>query len=250
MPTISLTLPVSGTVITAGLHSTNYTTIQNAINGGLDNNNWAAGKIFAPSKFMQEGATSGNGLFWNGSAWTPNDMPRVYDRTTSTVDVANSSSLTTLYTKSITGNDMGTNKMLRLTLLGDFLYNNSAANTFTLNVKFGGTTFFSVTNGLLNAISALRLPWIIDVEVANLGASNSQMITAGFRTSAAASGGTGIGITHGGAAPAYANAGVGGISTLGTIDTTAAQTLLVDCQWGTASTNNSFRQRYGVLELV
>ena len=71
MPTISLTLPVSGTVITAGLHSTNYTTIQNAINGGLDTANWASGKIFAPSKFMQEGATTGQTLQWNGSIWAP-----------------------------------------------------------------------------------------------------------------------------------------------------------------------------------
>ena len=50
MGTISLTLPVTGTVITAGLHSTNYTTLQNAINGGLDNNNINASAAIAQSK--------------------------------------------------------------------------------------------------------------------------------------------------------------------------------------------------------
>lgn len=70
MPTITLTLPIAGTGITAGLHATNYTTIQTAVNG-LDANNWAAGKIFAPSKLTQEGATVGQVPVWNGSIWAP-----------------------------------------------------------------------------------------------------------------------------------------------------------------------------------
>jgi hypothetical protein len=71
MATITLTLPTAGTVITAGLHATNYTAIQGAINGGLDTANWASGKIFAPSKFLQEGATNGQAIVWNGSIWAP-----------------------------------------------------------------------------------------------------------------------------------------------------------------------------------
>lgn len=82
MATISLTLPVSGTVITAGLHSTNYTAIQGAINGGLDTANWASGLIFAPSKFMQEGATTGQGIIWGGSQYAPaGTMVRLSDTT-------------------------------------------------------------------------------------------------------------------------------------------------------------------------
>jgi hypothetical protein len=68
---ISLTLPVAGTVITAGLHATNYTSLQSLLNGGLDTANWAAGKIFPPSKLTQEGATTGQAIVWNGSAWAP-----------------------------------------------------------------------------------------------------------------------------------------------------------------------------------
>jgi hypothetical protein len=71
MGTISLTSPVAGTTITAGLHATNYTTIQTVINGNLDANNWAAGKIFAPSKLLQEGAASNQVLAWNGTIWAP-----------------------------------------------------------------------------------------------------------------------------------------------------------------------------------
>jgi len=73
MGTITLTNPVAGTVVTAGLHATNYTTIQTVINGNLDTNNWGAGKIFAPSKLMQEGATDKQILQWNNGStlWGP-----------------------------------------------------------------------------------------------------------------------------------------------------------------------------------
>jgi hypothetical protein len=50
VPTINLTLPVSATVITAGLHSTNYAAIQNLVNGALDNNNIAVAAGIAQSK--------------------------------------------------------------------------------------------------------------------------------------------------------------------------------------------------------
>lgn len=71
MGTITLTNPSAGTVVTAGLHATNYTTIQTVINGNLDANNWGAGKIFAPSKLTQEGASTGQVLAWSGSQWAP-----------------------------------------------------------------------------------------------------------------------------------------------------------------------------------
>lgn len=90
MATITLTLPVTGTIVTAGLHSSNYGTIQTVINGGLDNNNFATGKIFDPSKLMQDAATNGQGLVWNGSQWAPVYPPGyefAYVQITSTVNV-------------------------------------------------------------------------------------------------------------------------------------------------------------------
>src|SRR6266542_600043 len=68
MPTISLSLPVAGPVVTAGLHANNYTILQTLLNGGLDTANWASGKIFAPSKLMQESAVDGDGLAWDNTA--------------------------------------------------------------------------------------------------------------------------------------------------------------------------------------
>src|SRR6266542_982317 len=68
MPTISLSLPVAGPVVTAGLHANNYTILQTLLNGGLDTANWASGKIFAPSKLMQESAVDGDGIAWDNTA--------------------------------------------------------------------------------------------------------------------------------------------------------------------------------------
>lgn len=53
MPTISLTPPTALTVITAGLHATNYAAIQTLLNGGLDNANInsAAGIAFSKMSF-------------------------------------------------------------------------------------------------------------------------------------------------------------------------------------------------------
>src|SRR6266545_3512638 len=151
MPTISLSLPVAGTVVTAGLHANNYTILQTLLNGGLDTANWASGKIFAPSKIMQESAVDGDGIAWDNTAtiWKRTTdkalrlaalsgvpaaalaLPVVYDRVTTAVDVNTSIAETSIYTKAITGNDMGTNRKLRLMMLGDYLHNNVAGDTVT-----------------------------------------------------------------------------------------------------------------------
>jgi hypothetical protein len=250
MGTISLTNPVAATVITAGLHATNYTTLQTVINGNLDNNNWAAGAIFAPSKFTQEAAARQDGMVWNGTIWIPRAVANVYDRATTTVDVQTSAAETAIYSKSIAANDMGNSKMLRLTLLGDYLHNNVAADTILPRIKFGGNTFWGNASNLGNAIGAARHPWHLYLHIANLGATNSQMVLGQFgpiefANAAAPSAGIGQGLAT--TAPLGSDTG---IATLGTIDTTTAQTLEVSVQWSASSANNSWRMRYGVLEIV
>jgi hypothetical protein len=73
MGTITLNLPVSATVITAGLHATNYTAIQNVINGGIDNNNISNTAGIVLSKLGASGASSGQEIRYNGtsSAYVP-----------------------------------------------------------------------------------------------------------------------------------------------------------------------------------
>jgi hypothetical protein len=44
--------------------------IQATLNG-LDQNNFASGKIFDPAKLQQSSATTGQALVWNGTTWAP-----------------------------------------------------------------------------------------------------------------------------------------------------------------------------------
>lgn len=249
MPTVTLTLPTAATVITAGLHANNYTILQTFLNGGLDTANWASGKIFAPSKLMQEAATAKDGLLWNAAAaiWEPKGVAGVYDRVTATADIQNTAAETSIYTKSIVGGDMGTSKGLRLTMSGDYLHNNGAGDAIAFRVKFGGSTLWQPANFTLGGTaSAIRHPWIWTVLLENVGAANSQQLAVkleGAATTEAAPT-TGIGnLTN-------AFVGYGGNAGLSAIDTASAQTLDVTVQWSAASANNSWRLRKATLELV
>lgn len=189
-----------------------------------------------------------SGLKWG----YPVALPRVYDRATTTVDVQTSIAETSIYSKSIAANDMGMNRMLRLTLLGDYLHNNVAGDTLTFRVKFGGTTFYANPGTLGAVLGAARHPWQLTLCVANLGATNSQMIEGQLgpvedpNQNAPT---TGIGQALSSAGAQQRVAGLG-ISTLAAIDTTVAQTLDITVQWSASSANNSWRTRYAVLELV
>lgn len=173
----------------------------------------------------------------------------VIDRETTTQDVVSSVTETSIFSHSVSAGSMGTDKMLRLTLIGDYLHNNVAGDTLRIRIKFGGTTFFDDTTDLGGTTGANRQPWRIELVVANLGANNSQMIQAfGLFPRADQSGPTtGIGRARLDLAPPLMSAG---ISTLGTIDTSIAQTLDLTVQWSANSANDSFRKRYGILELV
>lgn len=178
------------------------------------------------------------------------NVPYVYDRVTTGVDVQTSTTETSIYTKSITGNDMGTNRMLRLIVLGDYLHNNVAGDTLTLRIKFGGTTFYAKSADFNTSVGAARHPYRLDLRVANVGATNSQMIEGSLPVEFASASAptTGIGAWASPSNPLLISDL--GIGTLGTIDTTTAQTLDVTVQWSASSANNSWRMRYAVLELV
>lgn len=71
MPSITLEVPGAGDDITSGLHVANYNDIQTLLNGNLDDDNFASGKIFSNDKIMQDGASLGQALIWDGTNWSP-----------------------------------------------------------------------------------------------------------------------------------------------------------------------------------
>lgn len=170
-----------------------------------------------------------------------------YDYSVSDTDVANTAAETSLWSKVITGGDMGSNGMLKLSILGDYLHNNAGGDSLAVKVKFGGTTIFNDTLAFGGVVGATRQPFWIEAVLANRGSTSSQLLSGLLfstyaNTSAPA---TGIGfISHSVAQT------VGTFSNTAAIDTTTDQTFQITVQWSTASANNSWRKRLGVLNLA
>jgi hypothetical protein len=83
--------------------------------------------------------------------------------------------------------------------------------------------------------SATRGAWWVTYNLANSAATNVQF-----------GGGTHAGIRGDGSRSLTTLVS----NTIGAEDSTAAKTFAVSVQWTVASTNNSWRARYGILELV
>ena len=89
-------------------------------------------------------------------AWASSVISPSLNRDVSEVTVGPSDTTeTTVFSYTVAGGTLSTNKMLRLTLLGDYLNNSGGAATFTVRAKFGGTTFFSA-NPSLSALATRR----------------------------------------------------------------------------------------------
>src|SRR5262245_35565047 len=163
--------------------SSMMTAVETALNGNLENVNVSPTANLSVAKLAagsngQVITTSGGAVVWGTSGSV------VYDRVTTMVDVNTSTTETTLYSKSITGGDLSTNKMLRLTLLGDVLQNAGGVPAATLRVKLGATTMFADTIGdaatSIFANGAPRMPYTLHMTVSNLGAANSQYLNGFF----------------------------------------------------------------------
>jgi hypothetical protein len=132
---------------------------------------------------------------------------------------------------------MGVTGAIRLTLLVDYLNNTGGNQSCTIKIKFGGTVFYGDAVGSI-ATSANRYPIPIEVVLANLAATNSNVLQ-------------GNAPAWGGGAPAAGSvAGIVGaitdsrwvLSGVQSIDTTADQYLDVTAAHGAANANLSIRR--------
>jgi hypothetical protein len=180
-------------------------------------------------------------------------------RKTSEKDVVNTVAGTDLLNGDITigAGVMGTDKTLRATLIGDYLNNTGAVRSLTVSVSFGGVTLWTETIGDgVNTIGASgnRRAMRISLEIANLGAANSQMMT-GMIALSGLGAATGTGADLAGLTRLYTNAGNSERSTFGSsgaiaVDTASAQALLVTVTHSTASASLSARLKYAIIEIV
>ncbi len=79
MGTITLTLPVAGTNIAAGLHATNYANLQTLLNGLIDNANIAPAAAIAASKLAAYPADGAKVLKGDGTWGTAGAMTLIDD---------------------------------------------------------------------------------------------------------------------------------------------------------------------------
>lgn len=166
---------------------------------------------------------------------------RVLDVDASTVDVVNTTAETTIYAYTLPGGIMGTNRMLRFTVLGDLLYNNDMADTFTMRLRLGATTITASLNYGNSSTSSTRRPNRYIWEMANLGAANSQHITltGPLHNLTALFGG-----------PNENRRALHTQYHTASVDTSSNLAISLTIQWSVASVNNSWRKRYVALELV
>ena len=159
----------------------------------------------------------------------------VLDRKTSQTAVSNTTTETAVYSLSVPGNTLGTNRMLRFTGSGTLDQNNATTDTITWRLKYGAGTIASFTwsPGQLSGSSQQH---IVEFWIQAWGATGSQI---GAFFLARGSGFSG-------------NAGVQGVSAVGSVsvDSTLAQNLQFTVQFNAASANLTYTLYNGVLVLI
>jgi hypothetical protein len=173
MTTITTTDVTNGTLTDASVMNANFGAVKTVVNGNIDNANIASGAAIALTKLAQTGATAGQAVIWDGSAWAPGDATNLnrLDYVYTDVSDTNTSAEETIYTKTITGGTLGTTGAMRLLLWGDYVRNN--AQNWTWRWKLGGTTILAWTFTATN-LGATRVGFWGELTVANQNSESAQ----------------------------------------------------------------------------
>lgn len=162
-------------------------------------------------------------------------------------DYSNSVTETTMWTYTVAGNTLGTNKALRVHLSMDGLNNTAATRFFTMRIKYAGVVLYADATPAFT-IDANRRPVIMDFI---LFAKNSTSVQGlGGLITVGNAGGATVGIGDFGNTENLTYAPFAGID--GSTDSTASQPLIVTAQNSAAagSTSLSLRRVYAITELL
>ena len=155
--TVDLTASASGQIICISGGGSGSSSIS-----GLDD---VTIESLADNELLQYNSTSGK---WENATAT---LSPVVDRDVSETSAVNTASETTIYSYTVPGGTLSTNKMLRLTLLGE-LKNTAGSCTTTIKVKYGSEEIFSDTEVTTN--SAGTKVWTINCLLAATGSTSAQ----------------------------------------------------------------------------
>lgn len=186
------------------------------------------------------GGWTSTGPVWSFTTGTAEEAAAVaLDHSVTTVDVTNTTTATAVYSFTVPGGTLSTNRALRLTLIGDFLNNLSTTwGQLEVTVSYGGSTFlgFGPLAGSF-PVSAVRRALEVHAVISASGATNAQVATGRLR----------IADPTGANALDYDGQFVG----TGAVDSTVNQTVQVTFQWvNTASASLSARKLAVHTELV
>lgn len=190
-----------------------------------------------PAADLGSGSTGGGALFLaDNQTWT--SPSTILDRVPTNTTVSGTAAETTIYTKSIPGNTLASNKRLRLVLLGQYGIGGATGGlvNITFRVRWAGVQYnilvVQVSDG--SNVVGIGSPFKLEVDLSGDGATNTQYI---FST------------LHGSRA-------VGGVvetktfmdRNVSTVDSTSAQTLLVSVQHST--TDPTLTLEHALLEVL
>lgn len=157
-------------------------------------------------------------------------------------NINNSTTTTSIYSVLIPANYMGTDGTVRTRLMGEYWHSAGATATLTLRIGLSTTTMFQDASAAL-AVSANSRPVWIDVNLRNLGATNSQILGGEVNI-----GGTGGATTGQGDIAAAGTSGI--IRGTAAVDTTSDATLDFFITHSVASTLITYRHWAATSELI
>jgi hypothetical protein len=175
-----------------------------------------------------------------------NEVARTHWRDVSTVDVVNTTTETTVFSKSIDPGALSTSRVLLAMIAGDWLNDTGAARAPTLRVKFGGATVWGSVAATAIDQGSVRASWRMELWLSNLGADDANWLSGTFRLSNRAVGtvaGIGTFDLNSGTTGEYFVAEFGSNGPL-SVDTSVAQTLAVTVQHDVADASLSFRKKF------
>ncbi|HXU02242.1 MAG TPA: hypothetical protein VN903_14855 [Polyangia bacterium] len=216
VPDLSPYLVSNGETIASGAAVAKQQGFVNAVQASLNavgdptKTTWAPGQILAPSQLSQGGASTRQGLAWNGSAWVPSSLAAITVKTGFNVDINNTTTETDLLTGTtgsgylvIPGNSLVALGGIRLIMGGDYLNNTGSNRTIRLKVRVGtavGSPSFTTYSTLWDsgvsdtiASNANRRAWKLELDLQALNATNSQNINGEFEMSATNAATVGLG---------------------------------------------------------
>lgn len=242
MGTITLQRVTAGTEITTNEFNNNATTLEDEINGNLENINIDAAAAIAVSKLA--GGTNGQYLRSVGTTptWQTVAMPLLVETSGVAVDVANTTAETAVFSETIAANALGTNGSLNIRMTGDYLNNSGGNRILNVVVRIGAVDVFDDDTENI-VLSGIRRPWLLDLTISNENSAAVQYIVGHFRMGTLASTVAGTGDIG---ADMTLNRLIAGAATF---DTTTAMLVEVRAQHPTAHASLSFRKRHHSITL-